>query len=308
MEWIPLIMIKTIETESSKCPVCRSQNNYQLYPADIDIQRLVFTYEFTPESQKTFRVVRCHNCTHVFCSPIPKNIYKNYEDVVDEEYLRHSYTRILSAQAVLNIINRYVSSGRLLDIGCATGDFLIVAKAFGYSVEGFELSRWSSSIVKSMGIKVHKDLLKSLSNRFSERYEIITMWGVIEHFENPFNEMIYINRLLKPGGILAIWTGDVDGMMSRILGRRWWYWQGQHIQYFTRKSLNNLASLTGFKHITTKRYPIAATYEQLDNSLKRYKFQRQLMLLARLLFLIKPIWYLGLPGEMLWLGRKTFKK
>lgn len=290
-----------------KCPICKSKNTVELYPKNVNVKTLSFTYEFTPESQKTFRVVRCNKCTHVFCSPLPKNIYKNYVDVVDNEYLNHSYTRKLSAQSVLNILKRHVSSGRLLDIGCATGDFLTEAKNFGYSAEGMELSDWSAKLVKDKGIKVHKKLLKSLSNRFAESFDVATMWGVIEHFQNPHAEMLYINRLLKPGGILAVWTGDVNGVMSRVLGRKWWYWQGQHIQYFTKASLNSLALFTGYEHIETKLYPIAATYEQVVNSLNRYKFQRYLVPLIRLLFLIKSIWYLCLPGEMLWIGRKVRK-
>ncbi len=293
------------ESKSNCCPVCKSKETYELYPADVDLSRLIFTYEFTPESQKTFRVVRCRNCSHVFCSPLPKNIYKNYEDVIDREYLRHSQTRKLSAESVLKIMRQYVSSGRLLDVGCATGDFLIVARDFGYSVEGLELSRWSSEIVRNKGIITHKELLASLSQKFPAKYDVITMWGVIEHFQSPRKEMIYINKLLRPGGILAIWTGDVNGLMSRILGRRWWYWQGQHIQYFTDKSLNNLASLTGFTRIATKRYPIAATYKQVENSLSRYKFQKYMMPFVKLFFLVKPIWYLQMPGEMLWIGRKN---
>lgn len=291
-----------------QCPICKSQNTFEWYPENIDIGNLTFTYEFTPESQKTFRVVRCRDCTHAFCSPLPKNIFKNYEDVVDKEYLHHSQTRRLSAKSVLNIISHYTSLGRLLDIGSATGDFLEVAKDFGYSVEGLELSRWSSGIARSKGIKIHKELLVSLSHRFPGRYDIITMLGVIEHFQNPRDESLYINRLLKPGGILVIWTGDVNGIMSRILGRRWWYWQGQHIQYFTHASLNYLANSLGFKHITTKKYPIAATYEQLENSLSRYKFGKYVMPIIKPLFKIKPIWYLRLPGEMLWFARKTSKK
>jgi len=288
-----------------QCPICKSQNTFEWYPENIDIGKLTFTYEFTPESQKTFRVVACRRCTHAFCSPLPKNIYKNYEDVVDKEYLRHSQTRRLSSQSVLNIIKRYIPSGKLLDVGCATGDFLEVARDFGYAVEGLELSHWSSAIVRRKGMKVHKELLKSLSSRFPRRFDVITMWGVIEHFQNPLAEMIYINKLLKPGGILAVWTGDVNGIMSRILGRRWWYWQGQHIQYFTHASLNYLANTSGFKHITTKKYPIAATYEQVANSLSRYKFQKYLIPIIKLVFLIKPVWYLQMPGEMLWFARKT---
>lgn len=291
-----------------KCPICKSRNTFELHPANIDLHKLTFTYEFTPESQKTFRVVRCSNCTHVFCSPLPKNIYKNYEDVVDKEYLRQSKTRKLSSRSVLNIISHYFPSGRLLDIGCATGDFLTVAKDFGYSVEGLELSKWSSDIVKSKGIKIHKEILKSLSSRLPGKFDVITMWGVIEHFQEPLSEMVYINKLLKPGGILAVWTGDVDGIMSRILGRRWWYWQGQHIQYFTNSSLNYLASLSGFENIDTKIYPIAATYDQVANSLSRYKFQKYLIPIIKLIFLIKPVLYLSMPGEMLWFARKKTKK
>ena len=291
-----------------RCPICNSTDTFELHPENIDIRKLTFTYEFTPDSQKTFRVVRCRSCTHAFCSQLPKDMYKNYEDVVDNEYLRHSKTRKLSAMSVLNIISKYVSTGRLLDIGCATGDFLEVARDFGYSVEGLELSRWSSEIVGNKGIKVYKKLLRSLSSSLSQKFDVITMWGVIEHFQNPRDEMIYINKLLKPGGILAIWTGDVDGIMSRILGRRWWYWQGQHIQYFTHSSLNHLASLTGFEHLDTKLYPIAANYEQVANSLSRYKFQKYLLFLIKLMFLVKPVWYLRMPGEMLWLGRKALEK
>ena len=297
-------MGKAIMVKLSKCPVCMSKNTYELYPSDVDLKKLVFTYEFTPESQKTFRVARCRNCTHVFCSPIPEYIYKNYEDVVDNEYLRHSKTRKLSSKSVLSVLEDYAPKGKLLDVGCATGDFLQEAKDFGYFSEGLELSHWSAEITRKKGIVVYEDRLEQLAQKFQGKYDIITMWGVIEHFQNPLTEMTYINKLLKPGGILAIWTGNVNGLMSRILGRHWWYWQGQHIQYFTDKSLNKLAELSGFENAEIKRYPIAATYEQVSNSLKRYRFQRYAMPLVKLIFLVNPIWYLRLPGEMFWIGRK----
>lgn len=288
----------------SKCPICKSENTVELYPSDVDIKKLSFTYEFTQESRKTFRVVRCRDCTHVFCSPLPKNIYKNYEDVVDLEYLRHSQSRKLSAKAVLSDISKYISNGRLLDVGCATGDFLSVANEFGYSVDGLELSHWSSEIARKRGINVYSNSIKSLARKFPKKYDVVTLWGVIEHFEYPGQEMQYLNQLLKPGGFLVLWTGDVDGIVSRLLGRKWWYWQGQHIQYFTHKSLNYLAEINGFEHIRTKRYPLAVTCKQLDNSLKRYRFKKLFMMLIKPMFIIKPIWYLRLPGEMFWIGRK----
>ncbi len=290
--------------KSNICPICASNNIVELYPSNIDQAKISFTYEFSPQSQKTFRVIRCIHCSHMFCSPLPKNIYKNYEDVVDKEYLRHVKTRELSAIAALKIINQYTQGKKLLDVGCATGDFLKIAKDFGYSVEGLELSYWSSEIAIKRGIKVYVETLKSLSKKMSKKYDVITLWGVIEHFENPKEEMEYLYNLLNPNGIIVLWTGNVDGLMSRLLGRKWWYWQGQHIQYFTNKSLNFLGKQTGFKNLAIKIYPIAATYEQMKNSLTRYRFQKFLLPFIKIIFSIKPIWYVRLPGEMLYIARK----
>lgn len=290
--------------KSDICPVCASNNILELYHSNIDLSRISFTYEFSPQSQKTFRVVRCASCTHVYCGPIPKNIYKNYVDVIDDEYLRHVKTRELSAKAALKTINDYAKGKVLLDVGCATGDFLNIANEFGYITEGLELSHWSSEIAKKRGIKVYKETLKSLSKRKVKKYDVITLWGVIEHFENPKEEMEYINKLLKRDGIIVLWTGNVDGLMSRLLGRKWWYWQGQHIQYFTNMSLDFLAKQTGFKSLSTSIYPIAATYEQMKNSLTRYRLGKYLLPFIKIIFSIKPIWYLRLPGEIFYIARK----
>lgn len=290
--------------KSDVCPVCFSHNTICIRPQTLDIKRLSFTYEFSPESQKTFRVLRCKDCTHVFCSPLPKDLYKNYEDVVDKEYIRHFKTRELSAEAVLKTIKKIIPTGKILDVGCATGDFLRVAKTNGYEAEGLELSKWSSEIASKNGLKVYRNTLKVHANKFKDKYDIITLWGVIEHFEHPDKEMKYINTLLKPGGYVILWTGNVDGLMSQILKHKWWYWQGQHIQYFTQKSLNYLAQKNGFEHIVTKTYPIAATFEQMENSVSRYKRNKYIIPLFKLVFSIAPVLYLRFPGEMFWIARK----
>ncbi len=287
------------------CPICRSYETTQLYPSDIDLKKLSFTYVKTPDSGKTFRSVRCLNCSHVFCSPIPKNIYKNYEDVVDNQYLSYLESIKISSKIILPYIKRLVPNGKILDVGCATGEFLTVAKKSGYLAEGLELSKWSSEIARKKKIKVYRERLKELAKKYPERYEVITLFGVIEHFEFPIEEISNIYTLLKPGGILVIWTGNVNSISSRILRRNWWYWQGQHIQYFSHKSLNLLAKNSGFEHITTKTYPFVATYDLLDNSLSRYRLRKLIMKLSIPFFKARSTWTFYIPGEMLWLGRKT---
>ncbi len=287
------------------CVICGSPDLTERHPAEIErIEDVSFSYTFSPEHARTFRVVRCRSCTHEFCAPLPEGIVDSYEDVVDEEYLRHAESRRLAAGRVLRTVERFTSIGTLLDVGCATGDFLVAARDRGFAVEGLELSTWSSNVARDRGLLVHRETLAAHAARVTARYDVITLIGVIEHFQEPLAEMPRIAGLLKPGGLLVLWTGDVDSIVARLLGRRWWYWQGQHIQYFTHRSLRLLATLSGLEHVATTRYPFAATRATLQNSLRRYRLQRVLTAVLAPLFLVSPVIYLPLPGEMLFLARR----
>jgi 2-polyprenyl-3-methyl-5-hydroxy-6-metoxy-1,4-benzoquinol methylase len=290
---------------TGRCPVCDSSETQVWYPAAIrEGEQVSFSYTFSPHHNRTFQVLRCRACTHAYCFPIPAGIAQHYRDVVDEEYLRHETSRILSAVAVLEGLKKRRPGGRLLDVGCATGDLLVAATRLGFDAEGLELSDWSSTLARKRGFTVHQERLATLAQRSPEAYDLITLMGVIEHFAEPREELAYLSRLLKPGGILAIWTGDVDSSLSRILGRRWWYWQGQHIQYFTRRSLTRLTGDAGLERVGTSLFPFAATIGTIRNSLRRYRSHRFLTGLVRPLFALKPVWFLRLPGEMLHLARR----
>ena len=288
------------------CPVCGSNATHQKHPAEIVApEQVSFSYTFSPSHSKTFQVMRCDSCTHVFCAPIPSDIARNYQDVVDEEYLRHSSSRQMSAVPLLSTLRRYQPRGRLLDVGCATGDFLLAAREQQYSVEGIELSDWSSRIARGKGLSVYREYLDVFAPRHCDEYDVVTLWGVIEHFADPRREIRNIVDVLRPGGIAALWTGDVDSVTSRLLGKKWWYWQGQHIQYFTERSLTRLLREAGLDPVATRLYPFAASLETLANSLRRYRSRDLFLSILKPLFRVKPTWYLRIPGEMFFLARKS---
>ena len=115
----------TVMAEAAPCPVCASADNRELYASEIaDPKDVAFSYSFNPHHNKLFRTVRCAGCTHVYCTPIPEHIDANYQDVVDPSYLKQELTRRMAGDACLALIKKHVSTGKLLDFGCATGDFL----------------------------------------------------------------------------------------------------------------------------------------------------------------------------------------
>jgi 2-polyprenyl-3-methyl-5-hydroxy-6-metoxy-1,4-benzoquinol methylase len=250
----------------TNCPICKKDKFSILTEDTLGDSLPYFGYDFNTTSRLTNRILLCSNCGHGFSNPIPPNIYSNYIDIEDIQYLKNKQSRILIAHKILNIIKKYTKGGKLLDVGCSTGDFLSIAKST-FDAEGLELSEWASKEASKHNL-VHKMILSDL---YEKKYDLITLWGVIEHFENPEKEIKEIYRLLNSNGILCIWTGDRSSITAKILGLRWWYYMGQHIQYFTKNSLDLLLTQNNFIKKATYTYPYVMSLRQIANSLKRYK-------------------------------------
>ena len=257
----------SMEQVACPCPICGAYDCQPLYPDTLGAQLPRLIYDYSPEHMRTYRWVRCQDCRHAFCSPRPSQLWRLYEDVEDPAYLEFQPNRIATASKVLQRIRRSCAAGRLLDIGCATGDFLSVARAH-FDVEGLELSRWAAEIARGKGLLVHESDLRSFS---AERpYDLITLWGVIEHFEEPARDVQKMFELLRPGGIVCVWTGDAESWLARLLGKQWWYVQGQHLQLFSRHSLGRVFAAAGFEEVWTGRYPYVTTVQSLAKGFNRY--------------------------------------
>ena len=284
------------------CPVCGSSRVTQLYGDTLGDALPEFGYNFGPRHGAHYRIVRCIDCTHVYCTPRHPDMFRNYIDVEDLAYLKNQDQRIATALRVISRITRHKDSGRLLDIGCSTGDFLDVAKR-SFSVEGLELSGWAADAAQRRGLQIHRKQLTEFEP--DAPYDVITLWGVIEHFEFPRKELAEMDRLLKPGGIVCLWTGDFDSVFSKLLGERWWYVQGQHIQYFTRRSIEHLFRSRDYELIDNSRYPYVMSFQATRKSLARYPAIGWMFgALVSLLGIANRNLTFRLPGEMFLIFRK----
>jgi 2-polyprenyl-3-methyl-5-hydroxy-6-metoxy-1,4-benzoquinol methylase len=127
----------------------------------------------------------------------------------------HRIRRLLSSSSYMEK-NRNV---RLLDIGCAYGPFLVAAAEGGFSPLGIDPSESAVRYVRDrLKIPAVTGFFPDSSCREfqgKDLFDVITLWYVIEHFEDPAAVLREISWLLKPGGVLAFSTPSISGISSR---------------------------------------------------------------------------------------------
>lgn len=168
----------------------------------------------------------------------PKGGYANY--VLDADVNRRTFRERLHA-----IEARLGRTGRLLDIGCALGDFLETARDEGWQVEGSEISLFAANEARRRGLRVYCGVLEDL-HAPAGRYDVITMYDVIEHLPDPIATLREVRRLLSPMGILHVVTPNVGGLQARLLGAAWYHYKpGEHLFYFSPATLRRAFSDAG---------------------------------------------------------------
>ncbi|HVP12325.1 MAG TPA: class I SAM-dependent methyltransferase [Phycisphaerae bacterium] len=281
------------------CNLCGSERFAILYPDELGDEAPSVDYNFSRQTRKTFQIVRCDSCGLIFTNPMP-SLESVYTETRDETYLRSRAQRLRTAEHVVDLIRRFRPGGTLLDVGCATG-VLLDAASRHFAVEGIELSRWAREEASSRH-KVYDRPLADLD--LDKQYDVVTLMGVIEHFEDPTREIQAINRVLKPGGLFVLYTGDAEAWLSRLLGKKWWWYQGMHLFYFSRRTCQALLQKCGF---TTIRVTTHRTYFQLFSlavSMRRYWIGSVIEPVMKLPGLRDIMVPLQLSGEMLMFAEK----
>lgn len=161
----------------------------------------------------------------------------------------------------------------LLDVGCSSGVFMAAARARGFDAQGVEPAPKAARTAEGAGFRVFCGTLDKAGIE-SGTFDAITILEVIEHLRDPVSLLRECRRILKPGGILAIGTGNAGSLTVRALGTEWDYLQiarhGGHISFFNRRSMRLLAERAGFdvEQIRTRRVSFVA-----DDSGSRLRYR-----------------------------------
>jgi SAM-dependent methyltransferase len=191
-------------------------------------------------------LVRCATCGHMQVESFPAALDESYAEVVDDTYLAEEKGQRATAARALELIERRVDRGALLDVGAWVGFVVSEAERRGWDAVGVEPSRFASAFARERfgarvetGTLAHVDLPKC-------HFDAVVLGDVIEHLPDPGESLDRIAGLLRPGGILYLALPDAGSRVARVLGTRWWSVLPTHVQYFTRASLATLLSRHGY--------------------------------------------------------------
>lgn len=267
------------------------------------------------------RYHRCVACGHVSTFPIPapevlarhyaaKSADGNYRVLRDHaaDYVEVYEGFANHLAGVLTACGRSLRGARVLDVGCFTGEFLECLVRRGADVRGIELQAEAAAIAAARlgGRVVHGDV--SGADLGAERFEAITLLGVIEHVTAPVAVLRQCAELLEPGGVLMLQTPDSSSGFAQLMGR-WWppYAPVEHIHLFGRRSLQLVLEQLGFVHLRFalhwKRLSLGYVYEMLRS------FGPEFHRVLRPVHAVTPVWLWRAKcrltvGEMLVTARK----
>jgi len=144
--------------------------------------------------------------------------------------------------------------GRLLDVGCGNGAFLLRARSAGWQTVGVDFDPKAVQVAQKLELEVRLGGLEILNPAF-ERFDVITMSHVIEHVHDPVGILEACARLLDPGGVLWLETPNICSIGHAEYGRNWRGLEPpRHLVIFSPEALNLALKAAGFADIRLLPY------------------------------------------------------
>lgn len=223
-----------------KCPICHADKTEELF----QIKDYFLTHE-------DFAIAKCKSCGFRYTKPRPaeNSIGSYYES---EEYISHSnakkgvvntiyqLVRNFSIKKKVNLVRKYINQGKVLDIGCGTGEFINALTKSGYDTLGIE----PNINARAQGINnYHLDIREEMEINSIEAssIDVISMWHVLEHVYNLEDRVGQIKKIIKPDGIIIIAVPNPDSYDAKKYGKYWAaYDVPRHLYHFAKNDIVKL--------------------------------------------------------------------
>jgi 2-polyprenyl-3-methyl-5-hydroxy-6-metoxy-1,4-benzoquinol methylase len=265
------------------CPLCSSSDADVIYPERLFREAGEFNY--LTESLSHYRVVECRACHFRYSNPIYD------EEEINDLYRQADIAKAVAEQdtpAILRNMRRYlrhlsessgIASGRLLDIGCGTGELLTVARERGFDVHGIEPCTAAAHHAQTLFGNNRVIHGAYQGSTFSENsFDLVTLIHVIDHVVHPLELLRAIHSHLRPGGCVLIATHNISSLLAAITGEGFIAYSVQHISYFNRRTFQTMLEKAGFEKISLRgsltSYPLQ---HYLENGVRNIRLRQRLV-------------------------------
>lgn len=231
----------------SQCPFCQGSA----------LKRFTAHAHDAPElSLRKVNITECTQCVAAWQWPFhrtPEESAAEFETAYTTQ-IEESYFDPAKRTAIGELQQQFVAAhtarpGKLLDIGCGDGCFARIMASHGWEVTGLDPALPSSALQSSQS-----DTAKLIRGTFSdlpehEQYDVITVWDVVEHVENPFGLITEIASRIAPGGLLVVETGNYQSAGRITAGSHWWNYQLDHRWYLAPSQLKQMLFRVGLSDL-----------------------------------------------------------
>lgn len=253
-----------------KCKICKSQKITSLFHAINMHGRHILG------RKEKFLISRCGNCGVIFPTNIKVNqdYYKKYyqQNYYDDSGVgKNSLTgKFLSLatrlsnwrkeRLILGQVNSNNKKVSILDIGCGNGGFLSSLNPAKFDRYGVEISRPGYELSRKRGLEIYHGDINDVDFE-DKKFDVVSMWHVLEHIDDPNKLFDIINKILKSEGILIFQIPLTDSLGFR-LGKKYWFHLDtpRHLMLYSKKSVRKICAMNKFDIIETKNefyeYPL----------------------------------------------------
>ena len=236
-----------------RCPVCEQEPG-EVWTTGQDYE------SWTCEDIWTVR--HCPACRHLWLDPRPAE--SELDTIYPPTYYAYSYEEkisriarkakeILDARKFLPLLALMPRKPtNYLDIGCGSGRYLRMMRDRGLDpgrIYGLELDEQKTAKLRAEGFRVFSQRVEDCQELEPDSFDLVTMFHVLEHVENPGAVLRKIARSLTPDGLLILETPNFESLDSGLFKHRYWggYHFPRHWNIFSPNSLGRLLQSSGFK-------------------------------------------------------------
>lgn len=236
---------------SVPCPACES-TDFEPFASGGD-------YHYSIDGE--FALERCCKCDLWRLSPMltaselaafyPDDYYSYQPPVLESGAKR--LLRQLAGLDRRTLVPAFKAPGRMVDIGCGAGHYLLRMQSEGWEVKGIELSKAAAAAGRAAGLDIRGGEIYEVGLDQGS-FDFVRFNHSFEHVPDPLDVLVEVKKLIKPGGALFIGVPNTKGLWAKLFHDCWWYFGlPVHTYGFNARNLSLLLNRAGYE-VETVRY------------------------------------------------------